>query len=506
MTGGHQEEGAVLIHTNDGSGACVGGLGRRLPTAGNTLTADLVRTGGSIAGLIVLDRLGDLIQSLEEAAGLHDLAGTGGLAGGQTVDTADLDGIHADLLGYFIDVLLDTEVDLAHTETTVGAAYGVVGVNAVSVGLNVVELIRAGGSKAGGLNDVYAVLGVGAAIPVEVVLNRQELTVALANCGLDLGVQALTNVGIDELFLTGVFHHNGTALAVHGQRNDDTLDGGTGLGAEAAAHVGGDDAHLVQRDIKGGGKGLTNRVRRLAGSPNGALAVRLVLGYRDVVLDGGMLNMGYMVLMLGDVILIGMLFGILEGSIGIALTDDVMVRDIGMRLGMEDGYYFISMQLGVDEDSVLGHTLHGVVDDGQRLVLNLDQLAGGLGDLRGLGCNGNNGLTAELNGIDCQEVFILQVQTAALGVVVAGDYIMYALERLGSGNIDADDLGMGIGALYTLGIQHAGPFHIANVFGSAGNLLNAVYTRNTYANIFTHYLAPPFMRSAASSIASIILL
>ena len=202
MTGGHQEEGAVLIHTNDGSGASVGGLRGGLPAAGNALAAYLVGAGGRIAGLIVLNGLSDLIQGLQEAAGFHDLAGTGGLAGGQTVDTADLDGIHADLLGNLIDVLLDTEVDLAHTETTVGAAYGVVGVNAVSVGLNIVELIRAGGSKAGGLNDVYAVLGVGAAIPVEVILNRQELTVALANCGLDLGVQTLTNIGIDELCTT----------------------------------------------------------------------------------------------------------------------------------------------------------------------------------------------------------------------------------------------------------------------------------------------------------------
>ena len=506
MTGGHQEEGAVLIHTNDGSGASVGGLRGGLPAAGNALAAYLVGAGGRIAGLIVLNGLSDLIQGLQEAAGFHDLAGTGGLAGGQTVDTADLDGIHADLLGNLIDVLLDTEVDLAHTETTVGAAYGVVGVNAVSVGLNIVELIRAGGSKAGGLNDVYAVLGVGAAIPVEVVLNRQELTVALANCGLDLGVQTLTNIGVDKLFLTGVFHHNGTALAVHGQRNDDTFDGGTGLGAEAAAHIGGDDTHLVQRDIKGGRQRLTNRIRGLAGSPNSALTVWLVLGYCNVVLDGGMLNMGNMVLMLGDVVLVRMLLGILEGRIGIALTDDVMVGDVGMSLRVEDGNYFICMQLGMDEDGILGHTLHGVIDNGQGLVLDLDQLAGGLGDLRGLGCNGNNGLTAELNGIDCQEVFILQVQTAALGVVVAGDYIMYALQCLGGGNIDAQDLGMGIGALYALGIQHTGPFHIAHILGSAGNFLNAVYTRNTYANIFTHYLAPPFMRSAASSIASIILL
>ena len=293
---------------------------------------------------------------------------------------------------------------------------------------------------------------------------------------------------------------------MHGQRNDDTLDGGTGLGAKAAAHVGGDDAHLVQRDIKGGGKGLTNRVRRLAGSPNGALAVRLVLGYRDVVLDGGMLNMGNMVLMLGDVVLIRMLLGILKGSVGITLANDVMVGDVGMRLRVEDGNHLIGMQLGVNQNSVLRHTLHGVVDDGQRLVLNLDQLAGSLGDLRGLGGNGNNGLTAELDGVDCQEVLVLQVQTAALGVVIAGNNIMYALERLSGGNINAHDLGMGIGALYALGIQHTGPFHIAHILGSAGNFLNAVYTRNTYANIFTHYLAPPFMRSAASSIASMILL
>ena len=157
--------------------------------------------------------------------------------------------------------------------------------------------------------------------------------------------------------------------------------------------------------------------------------------------------MGNMVLMLGDVVLVRMLLGILEGRIGIALTDDVMVGDVGMSLRVEDGNYFICMQLGMDEDGILGHTLHGVIDNGQGLVLDLDQLAGGLGDLRGLGCNGNNGLTAELNGIDCQEVFILQVQTAALGVVVAGDYIMYALQCLGGGNIDAQDLGMGIGAL-----------------------------------------------------------
>ena len=293
---------------------------------------------------------------------------------------------------------------------------------------------------------------------------------------------------------------------MHGQRNDDTFDGGTGLGAEAAAHIGGDDTHLVQRDIKGGGQRLTNRIWGLAGSPNSALTVRLVLGYRNVVLDGGMLNMRNMVLMLGDVVLVRMLLGILESRIGIALTDDVMVGDVGMRLRVEDGNYFICMQLGMNQDSVLCHTLHGVVDDGQRLVLDLDQVAGSLGDLRGLGSDSYYGLTVELNGINSQEVFILQVQTTTLGVVVAGDYIMYTLECLGSRDVDAHDLGMGIGALYALGIQHTGPFHIAHILGSAGNFLNAVYTRNTYANIFTHYLAPPFMRSAASSIASMILL
>ena len=397
-------------------------------------------------------------------------------------------------------------MDLAHTETTVRTADRVVGVYAVGVGLNVVELIGAGGSKAGGFNDVYAVFGVSAAVPVEVVLHRQELTVALAHGGLDLGVNALTQVRVYKLLLTGVFHHHGTALAVHGQRDDDTLDGGAGLCAEAAAHVGRNDTHLVQRDIKGRGKRLTYRIGGLAGGPNGAFAVRLVLGNRHMVLDGGVLYVRNMVFMLGDVVLVGMLLGILERRVGVALADDVVVRDIGVRLRMEDRHYLVGVQLGMDQDRVLCHTFHGVVDDRQRLILYLYQVAGLLGDLGGLGGNGNNGLTVELDGVDCQEVFILQVQTAALGVVVAGNNVMDALQGLGRGNIDAHDLGMGIGALYALGIQHAGPFHIAHVFGSAGYFLNAVYTRNTYANIFTHYLAPPFMRSAASSIASMILL
>lgn len=158
----HEHKGAVLVHADDRGRGHVGGLRRRFPAARDALGTDEVGRD-LLAGLVVLEFLDNRLEAVLIAAVLEDLAGRSGAARPQSVDPADVDLRHADLVRDHIEVLLDGEVDLTHAEAPVRAADRMVGVDAVAVAPDVVDVVGAGAGDARRLDDVDAVLGVSAA-------------------------------------------------------------------------------------------------------------------------------------------------------------------------------------------------------------------------------------------------------------------------------------------------------------------------------------------------------
>ena len=493
LSAGHKDIGAVLIHADNGGAAGVGGLGGRLPSCCNALAA--FDGGRNVhGGLVVLNVLDHLLQTVMEAGDLHYLAGAGDAAHPQAVDAADVHGIHADGLGHLVDVLLDGKVDLAHTEAAVGAAHGMVGIDAVAVGPHIGDVVGSGRGPAAGLGDVDAILGVGAAVPHELGLDGHDLAI-LVDARLDLGVETLAHIGVLKLVLSAVAQLHRTARIALGQGDDDTFQGGARLGAEAAAHVGGDDPQFVQRDVKGGGQSLTHRIGRLDGAPDSDLAVQLVLGHGAVGFQRNVLYMGDVVGVFGDYIALG------EGGVHVALAQFIVVGDVGMGLWMEDGGHLVGVQVRVDQRSVGLHALQSVEHRGQFLILHFDERDGLVSNLRGLSGHGGHCLAPILGGTDGQEVLILQIEAAALGVLIAGDDAAHAGQGLGLGDVDFQDFCMGIRGALDLGIEHSGHDDVIHIGGLTGHFFDGIYPLVRDAHRL-HVCPPPFL--AASSMASMI--
>ena len=236
LPAGHQDKGSVLVHTDDGRAACVGGLRGGFPARGHALPA--LSGGGRVHRLfVILDVFQHLLQTVMEAGDLHHLSGSGNAAGAQAVDAPHLSRVHPDLQGYLVDILLDGEMDLAHAEAAIGAAHGMVGIDAVAVGPDVWDVVGPRRGPATCLGNVNAVLGVRSSVPYKLVLDGLDLSVPV-DPGLDPAVQALADIGILELILPGVVQLHRPAAVAPGQRYDDALQSRARFGAEAAPHIG----------------------------------------------------------------------------------------------------------------------------------------------------------------------------------------------------------------------------------------------------------------------------
>ena len=194
-----------------------------------------------------------------------------------------------------------------------------------------------------------------------------------------------------------------------------------------------------------------------------------------------------------------------ETLLHIALAQLEMVRNIGACDWMEDRRDLVATKIRMDNRRVGLHTLDCICNGGQLLIFNLDQIDRLLRDLKRLSRDSRNSLAAEFGRADRQEVFILQIESAALFIVFAGDNALDARQLFSLGGVDAQNLGVRVRAALDLRVQHARHFHIVNIFCLASYLFDSVNTINRYAHAF-HLRTPPSVCSATSSMASIIFL
>ena len=128
----------------------------------------------------------------------------------------------------------------------------------------------------------------------------------------------------------------------------------------------------------------------------------------------------------------------------------------------------------MDQRRVRLHAFERVEHGGKLLVFDLDEAARFLGDLLGFRRDRRDRLAAELCGADGEEVLILEIQTAALLVVVARDDAAHTFQRLRLGGVDAENLGMRIRAALHLREQRTRKLNIVRKLRGAGDFFDGV--------------------------------
>ena len=259
------------------------------------------RLFGALGGSFLppADRLGGLLEALGDAGRVHLAAGRQDAACRQAVPAPELDRVHADLQGQFVDALLQAGVHFGHPEAAHRTPDRVVGVDAVTVGLHVRDFVGTGAAVAGRAGDVHAVFRVGAAIPVEGVLHGQQFSILVA-AHLEVGDQSLAHEGRVELLLAGQEQLDRVALRLGGDRHRQDFHAHAGLAAKSAAHQRGDHAHAALVDAQRLGDQVALCERRLRTVPQGHLARAVHFCDGDMRLERHMLDVRDAVLALDD--------------------------------------------------------------------------------------------------------------------------------------------------------------------------------------------------------------
>jgi hypothetical protein len=129
------------------------------------------------------------------------------------------------------------------------------------------------------------------------------------------------------------------------------------------------------------------------------------------------------------------------------------------------------------------HGLERIDRGGQRLVLDLDQVEGLLGDGRLVGGHRGHRLAHEHHAVDrehgvgARRRLLLQMRD-----VLGGDDRAHAGQRLRRAGVDRHDLGVGVWAAQQLGVQQALGLDVGHVLDAAGDLLGPVGPRNRDAH------------------------
>jgi len=97
--------------------------------------------------------------------------------------------------------------------------------------------------------------------------------------------------------------------------------------------------------------------------------------------------------------------------------------------------------------------------------------------------DGGNSLSEVPHGVFGQDVLVHDVQADPVVELLAGEDRMHTGQVLGLGSVHGNDLRPGVGALFHLGVKHAGKYQVARVHGPAGELGGVVDPLDVVANV-----------------------
>ena len=212
--------------------------------------------GGALAS--PADGFRDSIQALRQAGRVHPAAGHQDAVGLQAVDSPELDRIDARLQRKLVNALLQARMHLRHAEASHRPADRMIRVHTVAVAPHMGHFIGTGAAVACRARDVDAVFGVGASVPVELVLHCQQVAARIA-AHLEVRHKSLAHEGCKEFLLAGQAQLDRPTPGLRGDGDRERLHGDAGLAAEAAADKGGHNTDRALRHAQGFGDQISLR-------------------------------------------------------------------------------------------------------------------------------------------------------------------------------------------------------------------------------------------------------
>ena len=421
------------------------------------------------------------------------LAGDQGVAGGQQVAAAQLDGIDTQPVGGHVHVQLTGQGGLGGAEAPVRRRRGGVGVHRHPPHPQVGHPVGTEAAIDALGEHQRAVVGVGAGVEADVDVAGHDPAVGVeAGAHGDErtvgpgGVHGRLDVGGDpDRAASGPRRGRGQRLQL-----------GVGLRAVAAADVGDLDPHRGQRQREHPGQLLAHHQRVLGGGDHmqgaGLPVGQGVVGLHGVAVDDGELGGG---LDHGG--------GSGEGGLGVAPQQIVAVGDVvggGGRSHAQELPARLDIALLVDEH-VGGEGAGRVGEGGQVVVVDPHQRGRVGGLMLSLGHHHRHRLAVIADLAFGQDGVIgnyVAEAAAEFAEVVGGDHGDHPGRGLGVGPVDAGDVSVGpLGAHYR-GVGHVRDRRVDGVASPAGDLLPGVAPGRGLAGHWSSSGDPARIREAAT--------
>ena len=128
----------------------------------------------------------------------------------------------------------------------------------------------------------------------------------------------------------------------------------------------------------------------------------------------------------------------------------------------------------VDSGGLFLDGFHRLVDGGENLVFNIDEVEGRFRDLFRYGCNGCNRLADVADLLEGEYLLVAELFVASPDALLDPKRVLAGHDRpdagklLGLGRVDVYDLRVRVGAADGRSMPHAGHFNIPDIAGIGG--------------------------------------
>ena len=331
--------------------------------------------------------------------------------------------------------------------------------------MDVLELVRPERVHRRHLREEATLAAVRALVEHESCLARDERAIR-ARAGLELDHHALAAMTDgDELLAAGEDELHRSPRGPR-ERRYVPLEVEVALGAKATAEQRHDHPHMGLGNLERVRDAAAGRVRNLGRRPHGHL-VALPLRHDRAGLDGHAVDRVGLVAPLDDDV------GACERGLDVALDD----RRVAERVVVpaERPRPAVRLPVGMDEGRIVCERRLEIGHDRKRLVVDLDQRRGLLGDLRGGRGDAGDDVALEPHRVLGEEPAVLDhAAVEHVGHVLVGDDREHAREGARLRHVDARDSRMRVVGVAELGHELAGEHEVGRVATGAGHLLLAV--------------------------------
>ena len=397
----------------------------------------------------------------------------GTLAGG--VLEPEVDGIHADSLGEFVDHGLAGEHGLRCAGCPVGGDARAVDHHLVALDEYVVDVVRRENAHRAGPERAT---GKGARLVDELGVHGDDGAVAFA---ADLGRvdRSGCRAGGAEHVLAGHHHLHGPA-ALFGQFDREGFQVDRGLAAESSADLAGDDADVALVHAERHCRHASHPEMTLGAAPDRRLAILVEIAHAGVRLDVALVDHRRHEGAFDDLVGLG------ERRVDVPLGDDLLLDEVGGRRGRFR--QALGDEIVVQDRRVRPQGLPRVGDRSEHFVVNDHGFGGRFGGLIGSGRDGGDRVAVVERLLAGKEVLVeplaAEAEIGPVGKVGGGDDCQNAGHGLGGGCVDRTDARVGVRTAHDLAVQHAGQGVVGTEVGAPRYLFQPVGPNRSCTDVF----------------------